>query len=806
MEVIANVRKHNGTTESYDRSKLVAAINKTTHDLVGIDVGLLVDRIEAAIYDGVSTDEIRRLIIIESNSLLTPTQPDWTYIAARTLLQGIHREVTGEILSYPTLTEYFERAVTESNVDPKVIELFGEHFTQLDSHIKPENDDNLEYLGMQTVYDRYLLRNSKGKVIELPQHWLMRIAIGQSMYDMEFRESRGMTVDEILADIKDLYTVYSSKKGLSSTPTLFHSSTLRPQLSSCFEVAPQDDADDIMNCMSEIAQYSKFAGGLGVSFSNIRSTGSYIRSTGGKAGGPIRYKRLMQEVLKGFDQSGKRKGSGSTWLVAHHPQFMEHLQLWNKSGDENERAMYIFPANWVPSLLIERYLEARENAEAIDRGEYEDPKWSFFCPTVAPELMRIHGEEYKERYEQLEAEGKYTSQTSAFDLVCLMLNRWFQHGVFWTGFKDTINRRYPLRNHFSIEMSNLCTEIIGRADKEVSTVCNLSSPNFSEFDFEITYEDGKLRLAWNDDLENTVTTMVAALDRVIDSGWVPHEKGRKFNELERMIGLGEMGLTECMAKHGIRYDTVDGLLFANEVRRQVAITALWTSIWRAKKYGAFPLFEKSTWAQGELPMDTALAAAKRHYFGLGARLDYDSPLGTENDLRRALMKHGIRNSALLAVAPTATIANILGTTACRELPFEDVTLKQNLSGDFEVFAPTLKYDPNYPLAYDVDPIWFVEYAGIGQLYGDQSISTNIYVHSMYANGAKLQEIFETAYKRDVKTLYYLYSQSPKSDEVFSGRAIKDEAADMSKGYLPFDGLGSADERATPGAWDCEGCQ
>lgn len=570
-----NVTKFGGGTEPYNRTKLRAAIIKDAKGL-RVDIDTLLDRIEMALPDGVSTDSIRRMVVVESNALVTPSQSDWTLLAARTLLQGINREVTGRILYYPHLRDTIAKCVAQSNTDAAMLELFEPYFDQLNAAINPAADQNFEYLGIQTLYDRYLLRSNDEhrRVLELPQHFFMRVAMGHGLYDLRL----GINPDAAIAHVIDLYREYSELNALSSTPTLFNSGAIRAQMSSCFILAVPDDTDGILSSMKEAAKNSKFAGGIGMSFSRIRRMGARITSTGGRAGGPIRYKRVLQEMMKAFDQSGKRKGSASSWLNAWHPQFIDHLQLWNKSGDENERAHYIFPANWVPSLLIERWKEARNNAEAIAAGTYPNPMWSFFCPTVAPELMDLHGEDFKKRYEELEAEGVYTSQVSAFDLVSRMLNAWYQHGVFWTGFKDTINMRYPLRDAYTVDSSNLCTEVIGRADREASTVCNLASVNMSRYTFEVEYVAGRMQVKWNTQLEQTVRTMITALDKVIDCGWVPHERGALFNRLERMIGLGEMGLTECMAKHGIRFDSKEGVAFSNELKRQIAITAIWTSI------------------------------------------------------------------------------------------------------------------------------------------------------------------------------------------------------------------------------------
>jgi len=651
-------------------------------------------------------------------------EQDWKYVAARLLLQKIYKHANEGSITYPSLRENLAELVALEKVDARLIDESLFDLDAINSAVDKNRDLLFAYMGLQTLYDRYLIRDRKNGVRELPQHLFARVAMGVALAE-ETREERTKWAIEF-------YHILSQFKAMASTPTLFNSGTRFPQLSSCFLLTMNDSLDGIMDTFKEAASYSKFSGGIGLDMGGIRSAGSHIKSTGGKAGGIVPYSKIYNDLLLGFDQGGKRLGAGALYIEPWHADIEEFLDLKNNTGDERRRAHDIFPALWLNDMFMERVRDREE--------------WSLFSAAEVPELHETFGEEFRAHYLKAEADGKAVRKLDALGLWKKMIGKLFETGTYWPCFKDASNERYPQKGSGVVHSSNLCTEILLRTSDDVSAVCNLSSINLSRVD-------------WNDkaDLDRTVRTMIRFLDNVITIGLIPHEKGRRFNLQDRAVGLGVMGYAEFLVKNGLDYESRAHLAMASRVMERISAAAIEASADLAQEKGVYPLFSESEWAKGIVPIDTAKKSAIEK-LGLGA------VVGTEGDWDaiRVKVKAGMRNSCLLAIAPTATISNITDTSPCTELPFQLAYRKGNLSGSFDVIAPTLQFGrPDLcKTAYEVDQLWTIRAAAARQLWIDQSQSTNIFVYEDVA-GPDLSRIYTTAWELGLKTTYYLRSKAPE---------------------------------------------
>jgi ribonucleoside-diphosphate reductase alpha chain len=780
------VTKRDGQKEPLNTAKYNKYIDWMCLDLEGVSSKELKSRANQSFYDGMSTKDICNHTTKIAMELISLDAPNWTYAASRALLHDLIKEVTGDI-NYLSFESYLTLGVEAKKLNAKLLTHYS--LSRLEAAIVPSRDFKFDYLGLQTIADRYLVRTSK--LIELPQHFFMRVACGICL-----AEPAEIATDKAI----ELYNVYSTFKALSSTPTLFNSGTLYPQLSSCFGINMADSLDGIYSAAKEAATYSKFSGGVAVDVSDIRASGSHITSTGGRAGGPVPYIKIIEDSLIGFDQSGKRKGSGVIYLETWHSNIKDFLKL-RDPGDHRLRAHDTFMASWIPDLFMERLL---------DQGY-----WSLFDPKDVPDLHTSFGEEFKTKYEEYEAKGLAKSVIEAEDLWNLILTALSKHGVFWPCFKDTINLRYPQRDTGPVLSSNLCTEICLRSDETTSFVCNLSSINLSEID-GLVYDKKTKKLSWSAALEHVVRILVRTLDNVITVGLIPHENGRRFQEEDRAVGLGIMGWTDALYKLGIDYESADHVHFSNEVYKQISISSIHESSRLAVEKGVFPNFKDSDWAKGILPHQTL-----RHTLVVDKfKLDINTacPWITFAELSEVVKTQGMRNSVLLAIAPTATIANILGCSPCTEINWDVVSTKTNLSGNFKVFSRAAvlnKYNLSIKPARDYDQLWTIWSAAARQIWIDQSQSTNIYINPAkfsYSDeenertgkkllGDYLDELYCTAWQAGLKTTYYLYSQSNSSKLVpdkpgLLVENIKTEESDEQQGkFCAID--------AGP---DCEACQ
>jgi ribonucleoside-diphosphate reductase alpha chain len=726
--------KRNGSKEPLSIAKIQRQVEWACSGL-NVSQSDIETRARLPLHDGVKTDDIQTSLILSASSLISPECPDATKVAARFLLQRLYKHANDGDINYAPWSVYAERAVANGLIDAQLNdpELFD--LDTLQATIDQSRDFNFDFLGLKTLADRYLLRLENDTIIELPQHMFMRVAMGVALAE---RDKATRTAQAVR-----YYNAYSTASFINSTPTLFNSGTPRPQLSSCFGTFIDDSIDGIMDGMKEVAQYSKFSGGCSADFTPVRARGSYIKSTRGKAGGPIPYIKIYNDTLIGFDQSGKRKGSGSCYLEMWHADIVDYLRL-REPGDDRLRAHDVFPALWIPDLFMQRAIA----------GE----SWSLFSPSDVPQLHETFGKEFEALYVEAEAKGLAKATVNAEELWITALGQLFTHGVFWPCWKDTINYRYAQPE--VVHQSNLCTEITLRNDPDHSFVCNLGSINLGADHHLLTFNPVTKAYEWNSDLEATVRLAIRNLDSVITVGTVPHENGSRMQHEDRPIGLGVMGWTEALYKMGIDYESAPHIHYANEVMRQISMTAIDESANLAQELGSYPTFARSKWAQGILPVDTLRHTKVIEQFGLDIASS-NAPFGSLADLREKV-KRGMRNSTLTSIAPTATIANILNTTPCTELPYQAVFVKKNLSGTFNYLAHTVVNNPfglPFKSARDVNQLWTVWAAAARQIWLCQSQSTNYYLNPTTPEdelGDYIRGIYEEAWAAGVKTSYYLH--------------------------------------------------
>ena len=710
------------------------------------------------LYDGVPMDEVRKSAIMAARAMIEK-DPAYSYVTARLLLNTIRLEVLGEEVSqadmdtrYATYFQQFiERGIAAELLDP---ELAAFDLERLGRALVAKRDLQFGYLGLQTLYDRYFL-HVQGKRIELPQAFFMRVAMGLALREGD-REARAI----------EFYNVLSTFDFMSSTPTLFNSGTLRSQLSSCYLTTVSDDLDGIYEAIKENALLAKYAGGLGNDWTPVRALGSHIKGTNGKSQGVVPFLKVVNDTAVAVNQGGKRKGAVCSYLETWHLDIEEFLELRKNTGDDRRRTHDMNTANWIPDLFMKRVLE---NAE-----------WTLFSPSDAGDLHDKYGKAFEEaylRYEDKVARGelKLYKKLPAMHLWRKMLSMLFETGHPWITFKDPCNLRSPQQHVGVVHSSNLCTEITLNTGKDEIAVCNLGSVNLVAHLNEKGLDFDKLR--------RTIRTAMRMLDNVVDINYYAVDKAKNANMRHRPVGLGIMGFQDCLHRLRTAYASPEAVEFADRSMEMVAFCAYWASTELAEERGRYGSFEGSLWDNGVLPQDTLdlLAAERGGYVELdrSVTLDWDS-------LRERIEKFGMRNSNCLAIAPTATIANIVGVSASIEPTYQNLYVKSNLSGEFtvvneylvsdlkaadlwdEVMISDLKYfDGNlaridrvpaelrrlYATAFEMEPKWLVEAAARRQKWIDQSQSLNIYMAG--ASGRRLDETYKLAWIRGLKTTYYL---------------------------------------------------
>jgi len=735
------------------------------------------------LYDGVPIDEVYKASILAARTLIEK-DPDYSYATARLLLHTIRREVLGEEVTQEDMrtryAEYFPQFIAKGVKN----ELLDERLLQFDlarlgAALKPERDLKFDYLGLQTLFDRYFLHVRKQR-IELPQAFFMRVAMGLSLDEID-REARAI----------EFYEIMSSFDFMSSTPTLFNAGTLRSQLSSCYLTTVADDLGGIYDAIKENALLSKFAGGLGNDWTPVRALGAHIKGTNGESQGVVPFLKVVNDTAVAVNQGGKRKGAVCAYLETWHLDIEEVLELRKNTGDDRRRTHDMKTANWIPDLFMRRVME---------KGS-----WTLFSPSDTPDLHDKFGVEFEKAYTAYEAraergEIKPSRKLQAIDMWRKMLSMLFETGHPWITFKDACNVRSPQQHAGVVHSSNLCTEITLNTSDTETAVCNLGSVNLVQHLKQAPDGSTGGSVLDHEKLKKTITTAMRMLDNVIDINYYAVKKARDSNMRHRPVGLGIMGFQDCLYELRIPYASDAAVAFADQSMEAVCYHAYWASTELAKERGRYTSYKGSLWDQGILPLDTLdmLARERGGYVEVdrSATLDWDA-------LRQKIAKDGMRNSNCVAIAPTATISNIIGVDACIEPCFGNLSVKSNLSGEFTVINHYLVRDLKrlglwddvmvvdlkhfdgslrpidrvpqdikalYATAFEVDATWLVEAASRRQKWIDQAQSLNIYMAG--ASGKKLDDTYKLAWLRGLKTTYYLRTMSATHAEKSTVKAGK----------------------------------
>jgi ribonucleoside-diphosphate reductase alpha chain len=775
----------------------------------------VIDETVRSLYDGISEDELWTAPVMAARTLVE-SEPEYTYVAARLLLHKLRGEVLGllDAVSPPTQAEmadrypaylraYVARGVGWGQLDP---ELAAFDLDRLGAAIRPERDLAFTFLGLQTLYDRYLLHHD-GTRYELPQAFFMRVAMGLALREDE-REERAI----------EFYELLSSFDFMSSTPTLFNAGTTRPQLSSCFLTTVDDDLDSIFSSIRDNALLAKFSGGLGNDWTPVRGIGAHIKGTNGRSSGVVPFLKVANDTAVAVNQGGKRKGAVCAYLETWHIDIEEFLDLRKNTGDDRRRTHDMNTANWVPDLFMRR----------VEGGE----QWTLFSPDEVPDLHDLYGPAFERRYVEYEAaadrgELRVFRRVGAVDLWRRMLTMLFETGHPWITFKDPCNLRSPQQHTGVVHSSNLCTEITLNTSLDEVAVCNLGSVNLVNH----LSDDG----LDHDRLERTVRTAVRMLDNVVDINLYTIPQARDSNLRHRPVGLGLMGFQDALFAQRIAYGSDEAVAFADTSMEAISYYALAASSELASERGAYESFDGSLWSRGVLPIDSVDLLAKARGGDLGMdteqRLDWDG-------LRERIRDAGMRNSNVLAIAPTATIANICGVSQSIEPLYRNLYVKSNMSGDFtvtnpylvrdlkerglwdEVMVADLKYFDGalgpidripddlkrlYATAFEIEPRWLVEAAAGRQKWIDQAQSLNLYVAE--PSGRRLDELYRLAWRTGLKTTYYLRSQSSTHVEKSTLQGTDGKLNAVSPVVaVPALGLAAEPPTCSIDDPDCEACQ
>ncbi|MGL4409279.1 MAG: ribonucleoside-diphosphate reductase subunit alpha [Zoogloea sp.] len=753
------------------------------------------------LYDGVPLAEVHQALVLAARTLIEQ-EPGYNYATARLLLARLGREVLGRDVSLADLGEetraYFPKFV-KKGIEAELLDARLAEFDleRLAAALQPERDHLFAYLGLQTLYDRYFLHIDERR-IELPQIFFMRVAMGLALNEID-REARAI----------EFYNLISSFDFMCSTPTLFNSGTRHSQLSSCYLTTVSDDLEGIYQSIKENALLQKFAGGLGNDWTPVRALGSRIKGTNGQSQGVIPFLKVVNDTAVAVNQGGKRKGAVCAYLETWHLDIEEFLDLRKNTGDERRRTHDMNTANWIPDLFMKRVME---------RGD-----WTLFSPVEVPDLHEKYGQAFEQAYVVYEAraaagELRLFKTVSALQLWRKMLTMLFETGHPWITFKDPCNLRSPQQHVGVVHSSNLCTEITLNTSDEETAVCNLGSVNLVAH-----LKNGALD---QDKLARTVRTALRMLDNVVDINFYATPKARRANLRHRPVGMGMMGFADALYALGLPYASAAAVEFADRSMEAICYHAYWASTELAQERGTYSSFKGSLWDKGILPLDSLglLEAGRGGHLDVNrdATLDWDA-------LRAQIGRHGMRNSNCVAIAPTATISNIVGVSASIEPAYQNIYVKSNLSGEFtvvnealvrdlkaldlwdEVMVSDLKYfdgslarieripdelKARYATAFEIDPVWLIEAAARRQKWIDQAQSLNLYL--AVPSGKKLDEIYRFAWLRGLKTTYYLRtlgaSQVEKTAERRNADAAPEAGAEEAPRFCSIDNP------------DCEACQ
>ena len=770
-----------------------------------VNPNLVVEQAVRDLYDGIAFTEVYKALILSSRSLIE-TEPAYNYVTARLQLDLVRAEVLGERIYHAEMDaqyiEYFPRYI-KMGIDAELLDQRLAQFdlNKLAAALNKDRDFQFGYLGIQTLYDRYFLHIDERR-IELPQIFFMRVAMGLAINEID-REARAI----------EFYNVLSTFDFMSSTPTLFNAGTLHSQLSSCYLTTVSDDLEGIYQGIKENALLQKYAGGLGNDWTPVRSLGARIKGTNGKSQGVIPFLKVVNDTAVAVNQGGKRKGAVCGYLETWHLDIEEFLDLRKNTGDDRRRTHDMNTAHWIPDLFMRRVTEAGD--------------WTLFSPNDVPDLHDKYGKAFEKAYVEYErraenGEIKLFKKIPALQMWRKMLSMLFETGHPWITFKDPCNIRSPQQHIGVVHSSNLCTEItLNTSDTEIA-VCNLGSVNLLQ---HLTEANGKLVLD-NDKLKATIKIAMRMLDNVVDINFYPVGKARNANTRHRPVGLGIMGFQNCLHAMRIPYASMEAVEFADRAMEAVCYNAYYASTILAEERGAYSSFKGSLWDQGILPLDTLdLLLSER-----GGNVEVDRSQTLDWDaLRTRIQKVGMRNSNCVAIAPTATISNIVGVSASIEPEYQNLYVKSNLSGEFTivnellvidlkarglwdtVMVSDLKYFDGslqkidrvpadlkqlYATAFDVDPTWLIEAAARRQKWIDQAQSLNLYF--AVPSGKKLNDTYLLAWQRGLKTTYYLRSLGATAAEKSTGSGGELNAVSS--------GLEEAPKMCAIDNPECESCQ
>lgn len=754
-----------GQLQPLDMSKLQTTLEKASEGLEGIDVQAIIDETVKNLYNGVKASDIATTMMMATRTRIEQ-EPNYTYVTARLLRDELVATGLAFLgLSEDTPESEALEAFLKKGIELELLdaELLKFDLKKLAAAIQPERSNQFTYLGLQTLFDRYFI-HSNGIRFELPQLFFMRVSMGLAVQEDD-REARAI----------EFYNLLSSFDYMASTPTLFNSGTLRPQLSSCYLTTISDDLYNIYGAMRDNAMLSKWAGGLGNDWTPVRALNSYIKGTNGKSQGVVPFLKVANDTAVAVNQGGKRKGAVCAYLETWHLDIEEFLELRKNTGDDRRRTHDMNTANWVPDLFMQRV--------------FEDGEWTLFTPSETPDLHDLTGSAFAERYAYYESVAKEQNmlhkKIRAKDLWRKMLSMLFETGHPWITFKDVCNLRSPQQHVGVVHSSNLCTEITLNTNQDEIAVCNLGSINLVQH-----VQGGKLD---REKLARTVKTAVRMLDNVIDINYYAVPQAKNSNLKHRPVGMGIMGFQDALYELGMAYGSDAAVEFADESMEVISYYAIQTSSDLAVERGAYSTFKGSLWDQGILPIDSLEIVAKSRpdrMFEVDRtqRLDW-------NTLRTKVQKDGMRNSNVMAIAPTATISNICGVSQSIEPTFQNLYVKSNLSGEFTVINPYLvralkerglwdsvmvndlkhfegsvqkiaripdELKAIFATAFEVEPRWIVDAASRRQKWIDQAQSLNLYIAG--ANGKKLDLTYKMAWLRGLKTTYYLRALGATSAE------------------------------------------
>jgi len=768
-----HVTQADGTRIPLDIQRINTIVAEACAGLDDVCEQEIIDEALKNLYDGVSQDELSTSLVITARTMIEK-EPNYSFVAARLLLDNLrgealtflglaHSATQADMTTLYTqaLPVYIARGVDLELLSPKLAEY---DMVALGQALQPERDLQFTYLGLQTLYDRYFIHSDEVR-IELPQIFFMRVAMGLAIEETN-RTERAI----------EFYQLLSSFDYMSSTPTLFNAGTLRPQLSSCYLTTVPDDLHGIYGAIQDNAMLSKYAGGLGNDWTQVRALGAYIKGTNGKSQGVVPFLKVVNDTAVAVNQGGKRKGAVCAYLETWHMDIEEFVELRKNTGDDRRRTHDMNTANWVPDLFMKR---------VFDGGD-----WTLFSPNEVPDLHDLYGNEFEQRYKHYEAKAargeiKLHKTIPAGNLWRKMLGMLFETGHPWLTFKDPCNLRSPQQHVGVVHSSNLCTEITLNTSKDEIAVCNLGSINLAQHIGADGLDLGKLG--------KTVRTAVRMLDNVIDINYYSVPQAKNSNLLHRPIGLGLMGFQDALYKQHIAYGTDEAVSFADRSMEAISYFAIAASSALAEERGAYSTFKGSLWSQGIMPVDSLKNMVRvrgENYIDVDTSETLDWPT-----LRATVKSKGVRNSNIMAIAPTATIANITGVSQSIEPTYQNLYVKSNLSGEFTVVNPYLIHDLKerglwdtvmvndlkyyegsvqcidripedlksiYATAFEVEPRWIVDAASRRQKWIDQAQSLNLYINN--ASGKKLDVTYRMAWYRGLKTTYYLRSLAATGTE------------------------------------------